>query len=63
MSPVCRFDPAAVRLPRPRLLTPSAAAAVTATQRAAALSARPVRSPGSGVTANAPTVGSGSEVE
>lgn len=58
MSPVCRFDPAAVHLPRLRLLTPSAAAAVTVTQRAAALSVHPAQSHGSGVIANAPIAGS-----
>lgn len=63
MSPVCRFDPAAGSLPHLRPLTPSAAAAVTASQRAAALSARPAQSHGSGVTANAPTVVSGPAVE
>lgn len=61
LSPASRSEAAAGRPRRPRLLTPSAAAAAaTANQRAAAPSARPVRSSGSGATANAPAAVSGS---
>lgn len=52
MSLVCRVIPAAVHLLHPHLLTPAAAAAVIATQKAAVPSAHPARSPESGVIAN-----------